>query len=158
MNPEVLFRPFHHPKLSLGNRIVMAPMTRQFSPDGIPNARVVEYYRKRAEGGVGLIITEGTTVPHRAASSAIQIPSFHGEALAGWQKVVAAVHAAGGKIAPQLWHVGSIRKPGEGPHPDYPTATPSGLLGPGKQVLEPLSVREIDELIDAYTQASARLT
>jgi 2,4-dienoyl-CoA reductase-like NADH-dependent reductase (Old Yellow Enzyme family) len=155
MNPEALFRPFHHPKLQLGNRIVMAPMTRQFSPHGIPDASVVEYYRKRAEGGVGLIITEGTTVPHRAASSAIQIPNFHGEALEGWQKVVTAVHAAGGKIAPQLWHVGSIRKPGEGPYPDYPTATPSGLLGPGKKVLEPLSVREIDELIGAYTKAAA---
>lgn len=154
MNPAVLFRPFNHPKLSLANRIVMAPMTRQFSPDGIPDENVVEYYRKRADGGVGLIITEGTTIPHKAASSAVRIPCFHGEALNGWKQVVEAVHAAGGKIAPQLWHVGSIRKPGEGPHPDYPSAAPSGLLGPGKKVLEPLSVEQIDELIAAYTQAA----
>jgi 2,4-dienoyl-CoA reductase-like NADH-dependent reductase (Old Yellow Enzyme family) len=65
------------------------------------------------------------------------------------------VHAAGGKIAPQLWHVGSIRKPGEGPHPDYPSATPSGLLGPDKKVLEPLLTSEIDELVVAYAQAAA---
>lgn len=155
MNSDVLFRPFDHPKLQLANRIVMAPMTRQFSPDGIPDERVEKYYERRAAGGVGLIITEGTTVPHKAASSAVQIPCFHGDALAGWERVVKAVHAAGGKIAPQLWHVGSIRKPGEGPHPDYPTATPSGLLGPGKKVLEPLTTAEIDELVAAYAQAAS---
>jgi 2,4-dienoyl-CoA reductase-like NADH-dependent reductase (Old Yellow Enzyme family) len=85
----------------------------------------------------------------------VQIPCFHGEALEGWEKVVKAVHAAGGKIAPQLWHVGSIRKPGEGPYPDYPSAAPSGLLGPGKKVLEPLSTTEIDELVAAYAQAAS---
>ncbi len=154
MNPEVLFRPFDHPKLQLKNRIVMAPMTRQFSPNGIPDKNVENYYTRRAEGGVGLIVTEGTTIPHKAASSAVQIPCFHGEALEGWKNVVDSVHAAGGKIAPQLWHVGAIRKPGEGPHPDYPSATPSGLLGPGKKVLEPLSTKEIDELIAAYAQAA----
>ena len=69
MNSEVLFKPFNHPKLQLPNRIIMAPMTRQFSPNGIPDSGVEEYYRKRAAGGVGLIITEGTTVNHRAASS-----------------------------------------------------------------------------------------
>jgi len=155
MNPDVLFKPFEHSKLQLANRIVMAPMTRQFSPNGIPDENVERYYRRRAEGGVGLIVTEGTTVNHRAASSAVQIPTFHGEALEGWARVVKSVHEAGGKIAPQLWHVGSIRKPGEGPHPDYPTATPSGLLGPDKKVLEPLSSAEIDELVAAYAQAAA---
>ena len=155
MNPDVLFKPFNHPKLQLPNRIVMAPMTRQFSPNGIPDENVEQYYRRRAEGNVGLIITEGTTVNHKAASSAVQIPCFHGEALEGWAKVVESVHAAGGKIAPQLWHVGGIRKPGEGPHPDYPSATPSGLLSPGKKVLEPLSTAEIDEVIAAFAQAAA---
>jgi 2,4-dienoyl-CoA reductase-like NADH-dependent reductase (Old Yellow Enzyme family) len=154
MNPDCLFQAFTHPKLQLTNRIVMAPMTRQFSPQGIPDTNVVSYYERRARGGVGLIITEGTTINHQAASSAVQIPCFHGPALEGWKRVVDAVHAVGGKIAPQLWHVGAIRKPGLGPHPDYPTATPSGLLGPGKKVLEPLSVSEIEQIIDAYTQAA----
>jgi len=153
-NTEVLFRPFSMGGLKLKNRIVMAPMTRQFSPGGIPDQQVVEYYRRRAEADVGLILTEGTTIPHAAASSAIEIPCFHGPALDGWRKVVEAVHEAGGKIAPQLWHVGAIRKPGLGPHPDYPTATPSGLLYPGKKVLEPLSTQEIDEIILAYTRAA----
>lgn len=154
MTPDALFKPFTLANLDLANRIVMAPMTRQFSPNGIPDQKVADYYRRRAEGGVGLIITEGTTIPHEAASSGVQIPCFHGDALEGWKHVVETVHAAGGKIAPQLWHVGAIRKPGEGPHPDYPSASPSGYIKPGKQVLEPLSTEEIEELIAAYTQAA----
>jgi len=154
MQPDILFKPFTHPKLGLKNRIVMAPMTRQFSPNGIPDENVKNYYQRRAEGGVGLIITEGTTVAHKAASSAVQIPGFHGAALEGWQHVVDAVHSAGGKIAPQLWHVGAIRKLGQGPHPDYPSATPSGLISTGKKVLDPLSVTEIEEIIAAFTQAA----
>lgn len=154
MNTDTLFRPFEHPKLSLPNRIVMAPMTRQFSPNGIPDEQVRDYYVRRAEGEVGLILTEGTTIPHKAASSSVRIPRFHDDALEGWARVVEAVHAAGGKIAPQLWHVGVIRKPGEGPYPDVPSVSPSGRLRPGKDVLEPLSTAEIDELIAAYTQAA----
>lgn len=153
-SPDVLFRPFHSPKLELANRICMAPMTRQFSPDGVPDQNVVDYYRRRAEGGVGLIITEGTTIPHKAASSAVRIPRFHDEALEGWKRVVDSVHEAGGKIAPQLWHVGVIRKPGEGPYPEFGTVSPSGYIKPGKQVLHVLTAEEIDELIAAYTQAA----
>ncbi len=155
MNTDILFRPFTHPKLQLPNRIAMAPMTRQFSPQGIPDAAVCDYYRRRAEGEVGLIITEGTTVPHPAASSHIQIPKFHDESLEGWAKVVETVHAAGSKIAPQLWHVGVIRKPGQGPYPDYQTVSPSGYLRPEKKVLQPLSTAEIDQIIQAFTQSAA---
>jgi 2,4-dienoyl-CoA reductase-like NADH-dependent reductase (Old Yellow Enzyme family) len=154
MKSDVLFKPFTLRNLELPNRIVMAPMTRQFSPNGVPDQKVADYYRRRAEGGTGLIITEGTTIPHKAASSAVQIPCFHGDALDGWKHVVDTVHAAGGKIAPQLWHVGAIRKPGEGPYPDYQTVSPSGYIKPGKQVLEPLTAAEIEELINAYTQAA----
>lgn len=154
MKSDLLFKPFTLRNLELANRIVMAPMTRQFSPNGVPDQNVADYYRRRAEGGVGLIITEGTTIPHKAASSAVQIPCFHGDALEGWKHVVDTVHQAGGKIAPQLWHVGAIRKPGEGPYPDYPSASPSGYIKPGKQVLEPLGVEDIEELIAAYTQAA----
>ena len=62
MSKTTLFSSFNNKSLSLDNRIVMAPMTRQFSPDGIPTSDVAGYYRRRAEGGTGLIITEGTTV------------------------------------------------------------------------------------------------
>ena len=107
--------------LSLPNRIVMAPMTREFSPGGVPDAEVAAYYARRAAGGVGLIITEGTYVNHPSAGTSGRIPRFHGDdALAGWERVVAAVHAAGGRIVPQLWHVGAARAAGAPPVPDGP--------------------------------------
>jgi 2,4-dienoyl-CoA reductase-like NADH-dependent reductase (Old Yellow Enzyme family) len=155
MSTDALFKPFNHPKLTLKNRVLMAPMTRQFSPDGVPGANVVDYYRRRAEGGVGLIITEGTTINHKAASFDGKIPNFYSdEALAGWAKVVEAVHQAGGKIAPQLWHIGCARKPGTGPFPDYPSATPSGMALPGKQTGEPLTTDEIAVIVKAFADAA----
>jgi 2,4-dienoyl-CoA reductase-like NADH-dependent reductase (Old Yellow Enzyme family) len=107
-SPDVLFQPFTIPgKLVLPNRIVMAPMTRSHSPGGVPGTDVAAYYRRRAEGGVGLIITEGTYVAHPAAGFDPNVPRFHGaESLAGWRRVAEQVHAAGGLIFPQLWHVG----------------------------------------------------
>jgi len=154
MNPDILFTPFTSPKLTLKNRVAMAPMTRQFSPDGVPDDAVLQYYKRRAENDVGLIITEGTTVNHKAASNEVRIPGFHGKALDSWHKIVETVHAAGGKIAPQLWHQGGMRRPGEGAYPEYPSATPSGLVGPGKKVYDALSNAEVDELIAAFTQAA----
>ncbi|MGH1470942.1 MAG: NADH:flavin oxidoreductase [Cellvibrionaceae bacterium] len=155
MSNDVLFKPFNHPKLTLKNKIAMAPMTRGFSPDGIPGENVAEYYRKRAEGGTGLIITEGTLIDYPAATDSTTYPSFYGEkALAGWKNVVETVHAAGGKIMPQIWHVGATRRPGTGPHPDAPTASPSGLVSPGKKLFEPLTISEIETLVKSYAQAA----
>ncbi|MGF7036349.1 2,4-dienoyl-CoA reductase-like NADH-dependent reductase (Old Yellow Enzyme family) [Paenibacillus mucilaginosus] len=111
---QSLFRPFAFGNVTLSSRIVMAPMTRQYSPDGVPGPNVVDYYRRRAENEVGLIVTEGTVVPHPDASNQANIPHFYGEAaLNGWAKVVAAVHEAGGRIIPQLWHMGAKGNVGE---------------------------------------------
>ena len=123
-----LFQPFQYKSLSLKNRIVMAPMTRGFSPEGIPGGNVVAYYQRRAKAEVGLILTEGTVVDRPASSVSPNLPRFHGaQALHGWQKVVDAVHAEQGKVAPQLWHQGIVKRS----HPDWPAAPlegPSGLL------------------------------
>lgn len=155
MNFDVLFKPFEHSKLHLPNRVVMAPMTRAFSPDSTPGADVAEYYRKRAAGGTGLIISEGTLINHPAATDSTRIPSFFGEkALAGWKNVIDTVHAAGGKMMPQIWHVGSTRRPGNGPHPEAPNASPSGLVGPDKKLFEPLTLEEVEALVRAYGQAA----
>ncbi len=153
---EALFRPFSLGKLSLANRIVMAPMTRAFSPGGVPGQDVADYYRRRAENGVGLIITEGTLINHPAATDNPNIPNFHGEeALAGWKRVADAVHEAGGRIVPQLWHVGMTRKNGSLPHPEAPSIGPSGLNLLGEQVNEPMTQAEIDQVVQAYAQAAA---
>jgi len=106
-SPQVLFSPYQILGVRLPNRIVMAPMTRAFSPGGVPGPGVAAYYRRRAEGGVGLIVTEGTYPPHAAAGFDPRVPHMYGEAaLAGWRQIVEGVHAAGGRIFSQLWHVG----------------------------------------------------
>ena len=153
---DTLFRPVDLGKLSLKNRIAMAPMTRAFSPGNVPNDLVVAYYRRRAEGGVGLIITEGTFVDHKAASGYPNVPAFFGkDALAGWKKVVDAVHEAGGKIAPQLWHVGAIRRPGINPGGDTPGYSPSGMAVPGKVTGHAMTQQDIDDVVAAFARAAA---
>nr|WP_154958745.1 NADH:flavin oxidoreductase [Paenibacillus xylanexedens] len=154
--PSSLFKPFTSDKLTLPNRIVMAPMTRGFSPSGVPGPDVADYYRLRAAGGVGLIITEGTGINHPSSVSGKNIPLFYGEeALQGWANVVKAVHDAGGKIMPQLWHVGTARRSGDLPNAEAPPVSPSGISMAGEAAYEPLTEEEIHELIQAYAQAAA---
>jgi len=150
-----LFEEFSLGSLTLKNRVVMAPMTRNMSPNNIPNDNVVEYYRRRAEGNAGLIITEGTCIGHKAASGYPDVPFIAGDkALAGWKKVVAAVHAEGGKIAPQLWHVGGIRRPGVEPGGDLLGYSPSGMAIPNKVTGHSMSKSDIAEVIQAFVQAA----
>jgi len=138
MNPQVapLFEPLQIRSVRLANRVVMAPMTRSFSPSGVPGEDVAVYYRRRAEGETGLLITEGVGVDHPAALGEtgldeVDLPHMYGEkALAGWRRVVEGVHEANGLIFPQLWHQGVMRKAGTGPNPLTLSCRPSGLWGP----------------------------
>lgn len=150
---DILFRPFACKSLRLPNRVVMAPMTRSFSPGGVPTADVAAYYARRA-ASVGLIVTEGTAVARPVASNDPDVPHFHGEAaLAGWRRVVEAVHGAGGRIAPQLWHVGAVRSP---QHPQVTGyESPSGLSRPGKRFGEAMSDGDIADTIAAFARAAA---
>ncbi|MFI6338344.1 NADH:flavin oxidoreductase [Streptomyces sp. NPDC050535] len=154
---QILSRPLALNGLTVPNRIVMAPMTRQFSPGGIPGEDVVSYYARRAAAGVGLIVTEGTYIGHESAGQSDRIPRFHGEEqLAGWAKVAEAVHAAGGKIVPQLWHIGMVRSAGEPPFADAPAVGPSGLringtAGEGKEMTQ----TDLDDVIAAFAEAAA---
>jgi len=152
---DILFRPFSFKSLNLKNRIVMAPMTRTMAPDGIPNAKNAAYYQRRAEGDVGLILSEGTVIGRPASRNHPGIPFFHGEeALAGWKGVADAVHAAGGKMGPQIWHTGStVADPNW--EPDSPVESPSGLLAPGKPRGKAMSEEDIADTIAAFGQAAA---
>lgn len=153
---DALFRPLQVGSLHLPNRIVMAPMTRTSSPDGVPGEDVAAYYRRRAEDGVGLILTEGTVIDRPASSNHPAIPHVHGEAaLAGWRQVVDGVHAAGGKIAAQIWHVGSQTNPGTDWVPPTPVESPSGLEGPGAPHGVAMDQRAIDETVAAFARAAA---
>ena len=152
---DALFAPFRLGALELPTRVVMAPMTRSFSPGGVPTEQVVEYYRRRAAAGVGLIVTEGTTIGHQAANGYPHVPRFYGEdALAGWKQVVDAVHAEGGKIVPQLWHVGNVRRLGTEPDASVPGYGPSEKLKDGQVVVHGMTQQDIDEVVAAYAQAA----
>lgn len=153
---RALFEPFKLRNLRLKNRIVMAPMTRSHSPGGVPTDKVAAYYRRRAENDVGLILTEGTVVGHPASANEHDVPRFYGDdALEGWKRVAEAVHGAGGRIFPQLWHVGSVRKPADSPNPQTPSIGPSGLKKPGAVFGEPMTKAEITAVVDAFARAAA---
>jgi 2,4-dienoyl-CoA reductase-like NADH-dependent reductase (Old Yellow Enzyme family) len=153
---DVLIRPFPLGSLTLRNRIAMAPMTRKFSPDGVPGTDVAEYYARRAVGGVGLIITEGTYVGHPSAGSSDRVPRFYGEdALAGWAAVADTVHRAGAAIVPQLWHVGMARATAAPPVPDAPRIGPSGIPIEGSEPGRAMTARDADEVIAAFAAGAA---
>jgi 2,4-dienoyl-CoA reductase-like NADH-dependent reductase (Old Yellow Enzyme family) len=153
MSLDALFKPFEFKSLKLPNRTVMAPMTRSFSPGGVATDDVAAYYRRRAEGQVGLIVTEGTGVARPASLNDANVPRFHGEAeLAAWKKVVEEVHAAGGLIAPQLWHVGAAKGPAQLGKVD----SPSGLSkAGGNPFTEPMTDAEVADTIAAFATAAA---
>jgi 2,4-dienoyl-CoA reductase-like NADH-dependent reductase (Old Yellow Enzyme family) len=153
---EILSRPTTINGLTVPNRIVMAPMTRAFSPGGVPGEDVASYYSRRAAAGVGLIVTEGTYVGHDSAGQSDRIPRFHGEEqLAGWAKVAEAVHAAGGTIVPQLWHIGMVREQGQPPYADAPAVGPSGLrIGADEATGKAMTQADLDDVIGAFAEAA----
>jgi 2,4-dienoyl-CoA reductase-like NADH-dependent reductase (Old Yellow Enzyme family) len=152
---SALFQPFQLRGLTLKNRLVMAPMTRSHSPGGAPNDENVGYYARRAAAEVGLILSEGTLTRRRGAADDANIPLFWGEqALAGWKCVIDAVHAANGKMGPQIWHQGMSRKPNSGHFPDAPSDGPSGLSLRGKKVAEEPSEAEVLDMAQAYADAA----
>lgn len=110
MSTESLFKPFQYKNLELKNRIVMAPMTRAQSDNGVPTQQIADYYARRAASEVGLILSEGTVINRPGSKNLQNIPDFYGtEALNGWKNVIDAVHKNGGKMGPQIWHVGDTR-------------------------------------------------
>ncbi len=155
MSLDALFRPFTCKGLTLPNRIVMAPMTRSKSPGGIAPREVADYYARRAAADVGLIISEGTGVARRLSLNDAAIPRFHGENEVGaWKTVADAVHAAGGLMAPQLWHVGAVASS----DPNFAEAeaydSPSGLAGPDRPFGQGMSPEDVADAISAFARAA----
>ncbi|WP_239807236.1 NADH:flavin oxidoreductase [Croceicoccus hydrothermalis] len=153
-NTDILFAPFTVKSMTLPNRIVMAPMTRGFAKDGIAGQPQVDYYGRRAAGGVGLILTEGTVVDRPASRNEPQIPFFYGPSLDGWRKVTAKVHEAGGAIGPQIWHVGSCKSSSMEWEPDAPFESPSGLFKEGVPRGRTMSEEDIADTIAAFARAA----
>ena len=152
---HILFQPVEFDNLSLKNRIVMAPMTRSFSPGNVPGEDVAAYYRRRAEGEVGLILTEGVSTNETTATGTPNVPNIVTDAAkAGWKKVVEGVHEAGGKIGIQLWHEGPFRNPKNTSHPDVPSWSASGVKTADKQLWNPMSESEIETAITEFVDAA----
>ncbi|MEQ5775040.1 NADH:flavin oxidoreductase [Thalassospira sp. NFXS8] len=153
---DVLFKPFKIKSLELANRIVMAPMTRSKAPAGVPGEANAAYYKRRAQGDVGLILSEGTVIDRPASRNEGNIPFFHGDAaLAGWKGVIDAVHDAGGKMGPQIWHTGSVTSFLSDWLPDVPVESPSGLEAPDKPRGNAMSDEDIADTIAAFAKAAA---
>lgn len=148
-----LFSPVTIAGRRLRNRFIMSPMTRQFSPDGVPGEEVAAYYARRAES-LGIVMTEGSYV-NESAGGFGNVPRLFGDdALAAWRKVTDGVHAVGGLIFPQLWHIGAQREPGAGPYPDSPMISPSGVNCDGQRVAEPATIAQLEETIAAFARAA----
>ena len=169
MSREILFESTQLGPYTLKNRIVLPPLTRSRSsqPGNIPNDLMADYYRQRA--GAGFMVTEGTQIEPRGQGYA-WTPGIHSpEQVEGWRKVTAAVHAEGGIIFAQLWHVGRVSHNSLQPGGAAPVA-PSAIVadnvkvfvetGPGQGALtEPsvpraLTTAEVKELVQLYAQAA----
>ena len=148
---DSLFEPVELPNLTLKNRIVMPSMTRGGAPGGIPNEKHVAYYARRAAGGAWLLLTEGVPPDHEWSFASPTMPTFHGEGLEGWRRVLDAVHAEGGKLMPQIWHIGGVAY-ADTPK-DIPRTTPSGISPEGKVVGEPLTDEQLEDLKASFVRA-----
>jgi len=131
-----LFEPCQAGQLQLASRIVMAPLTRNRAPQALANALMAEYYAQRANPatGAGLIITEATAISHQGQGYADVPGIWSAEQVKAWQAVTKAVHAKGGKIVVQLWHVGRISHTSLQPNGQAPVA-PSAIVAKSKTVL-----------------------
>ena len=151
-----LFTPLRLGRLHLRNRIVMAPMTRERATGGAPGPDVLAYYARRAQGGVGLVITEGLP-PDAAGAFGSTVPRFYGPHRASWRAVVQAVHAQGACIVPQLWHVGAFDPSliGMGDSARVERLSPSGLAAPGRPLGRAMTERDIADTLAAFADAAA---
>ncbi|WP_240007096.1 NADH:flavin oxidoreductase [Pseudaquidulcibacter saccharophilus] len=152
MPNSALFKPFEFKSIKSKNRIAMAPMTRTMAPNGIPGEANAAYYERRAKGGVGLIITEGTVIDRPGSKMAPDVPNFFGAAMDGWKNVVEKVHAAGGQIVPQIWHVGNVGM-AKGWEPSK-IDSPSGYIMPDKQNTEPMTEEDIADTIAKFAESA----
>ena len=157
-----LFQPVRLGPYQLANRIVMAPLTRsRAGEDGVPRPLMAEYYAQRASAG--LIIAEGTNISPQGRGYAFTPGIYDDAQVEGWRQVTEAVHARGGRIFPQLWHVGRISHPSLQPGGALPVA-PSAIRPEAtsytaagfKPCVTPraLATAEIPEIVEQYRRAA----
>jgi 2,4-dienoyl-CoA reductase-like NADH-dependent reductase (Old Yellow Enzyme family) len=150
-----LFEPLTIRGLILRNRFVLPAMQRGFMDDGAPTRQMVDYLRRCAAGGVGLVICESTSPDHPSAYWQPVMGRMDAGTLHAWQRVVDAVHAEGAAIFIQLWHPGSLRKVApEHPLAQFPAWSPSGLIQEGRGNGSAMTLAELGELQASYVRAA----
>ena len=152
---DPLFAPLTMRGLTLRNRFVMPAMQRGFMDDGAPTQMMVDYLRRCAAGGVGLVICESTSPDHPSAYWQPVMGRLDAGTLHAWQRVVDSVHAEGAAIFIQLWHPGAMRKVA----PDHPLAqlpawSPSGLIQDGRGNGSAMTHADLAELQASYVRAA----
>ena len=143
-----LFTPFCLKGLTLPNRFVMPAMQRGMCEKGSPTEALAQYYRRRAEGGVPLIIGESAAIDHPTATRQPAAAWINEASRDGWARCVEEVGEAGGRLLIQLWHEGAVRKD------DGLSIGPSGLVQPGKPHGRAATLDEISELTEAYARSA----
>ncbi|MEO8117864.1 MAG: alkene reductase [Rhodoferax sp.] len=164
-----LFNPLQVGCMHLANRVVMAPLTRNRAPGAVPTPLMATYYTQRADPqtGAGLIVTEATAISHQGQGYSDVPGIWSDEQVAAWRKVTDSVHAAGGKIVVQLWHVGRVSHVDLQPGGQAPVA-PSAIRAKTKTVLiragvptfedtsmpRALNLEELPGIVDDYRRAA----
>ncbi|HTN15878.1 MAG TPA: 12-oxophytodienoate reductase [Sphingomonadaceae bacterium] len=146
--PSSLFTPFRLKRLNLPNRFVMPAMQRGMCEEGGPAAALATYYRRRAEGGVKLIVGESAAVDHPTATSQPSSAHITPATRDAWARCVDEVAKAGGHMLIQLWHEGAVRKD------DGLSIGPSGLVQPGRANGRAATMAELEELVEAYARSA----
>jgi len=155
LDTSPLFAPFSIKGLKLPNRFVMPGMQRQWCDHGMPLPRLGEYYRRRAQGGVGLIITEACAVDHPSATQNPMYARITDATLDAWANCIRMVKEAGGRMFIQLWHEGAIRpEGGDGPYAPYPSLSPSGLVSPTKPNGRAATAEDLASIKDAFVRGA----
>jgi len=151
-----LLQPVQLGTLSLRNRVVMAPMTRERSPGGVPGPDVIAYYRRRAAGGVAMIVTEGCA-PDEIGAFGASVPRLNPESATAWREMVRAVHEEGACLVPQLWHVGAFEPSMVGMTDTLAASarvSPSGLAAANRRIGRAMAQADIDAAIESFASAA----
>lgn len=163
-----LFKPFDLNEIPLANRIVMAPMTRSRAANNIADERTALYYAQRATAG--LIVTEGSPISREGQGYLFNPSIYSDEQVAGWKLTTDSVHAVGGKIFAQLWHVGRVSHTSLQPDGGAPRSATARLAkdsivfaydGNGKPGFVPtstpsaLSTMEVERVVEDFVSAAA---
>ncbi|WP_407316535.1 alkene reductase [Pseudomonas sp. nanlin1] len=162
-----LFEPFNLGDITLRNRVVMAPLTRSRSPNDAATERVALYYTQRATAG--LIVSEGTPISREGQGYLFNPGIFSAEQIAGWRLTTDSVHAAGGKMFAQIWHVGRVSHPSIQEDGKLPVSASSkkpegasafGYDAEGSPALveppapRPLTTEEVGRIVGEFAQAA----